>query len=319
MPGTMIPEIRKALRSKVNWEAVEFVQRFRNPVLDAWFTHMPLLGNEAQYTIALPLLAWFAADGVVRQFCFIAYTTCWLNNAAKDILLLPRPPKSMQFASGTEHVQHAAQQYGFPSTHSAHVVVLSAVLTKAAVQAGMDPGTAALLAAANCLNVITSRMYLGLHSLADCVGGVTIGSLICLSLVASGVDAATDDMMCGSPPGLMYSALLVATLGIAYPDRDFASTSYSEIFVFAGLWQGSCLAAAFGGANGTGVLEPTALLTSLVVSVTFMLVVKKTLKLLMVGLGLSTNAVARCARQFVELVLLSAFIVMVPPGVIAVA
>ena len=50
------------LASLVRWDSVLLVQRFRSPAADAWFTHFPLLGNEVQYALAMPLLAWYAHD-----------------------------------------------------------------------------------------------------------------------------------------------------------------------------------------------------------------------------------------------------------------
>ena len=46
------------LASLVRWDSVLLVQRFRSPAADAWFTHFPLLGNEVQYALGIPLLAW---------------------------------------------------------------------------------------------------------------------------------------------------------------------------------------------------------------------------------------------------------------------
>ena len=55
------------LASLVRWDSVLLVQRFRSPAADAWFTHFPLLGNEVQYALAIPLLAWYAHDTAVLR------------------------------------------------------------------------------------------------------------------------------------------------------------------------------------------------------------------------------------------------------------
>ena len=53
------------LASLVRWDSVLLVQRFRSPAADAWFTHFPLLGNEVQYALGIPLLAWYAHGAAV--------------------------------------------------------------------------------------------------------------------------------------------------------------------------------------------------------------------------------------------------------------
>ena len=94
-------------------------QRIRCGVLDRWFSHFPLMGNEEHYAILMPLLAWYRwnqlrgsipcgtrvacfANGVVNRFArddcatvrhvlFVTFVSCFINNSAKvPILSQPR-------------------------------------------------------------------------------------------------------------------------------------------------------------------------------------------------------------------------------------
>ena len=46
--------LRSVVAPRVKWTTVLAVQRLRCTVLDAWFTHFPILGNEMQYVVLIP-------------------------------------------------------------------------------------------------------------------------------------------------------------------------------------------------------------------------------------------------------------------------
>ena len=109
------------LASLVRWDSVLLVQRFRSPAADAWFTHFPLLGNEVQYALGIPLLAWYAHDAaVLRRFALFGALSCFVANGLKGVFKLPRPPRKLHVGAGGANHALIAQQHGFPSTHSAH-------------------------------------------------------------------------------------------------------------------------------------------------------------------------------------------------------
>ena len=108
----------------VRWDTVIFVQRFRSRAADAWFTHFPFLGNELQYVLGFPFLAWFVYDtAVVRRFALAGAVSCFVANGLKDIFKLPRPPIKLHVGVGASH-DLTVQQYGFPSTHAANALVV---------------------------------------------------------------------------------------------------------------------------------------------------------------------------------------------------
>ena len=162
------------LASVVRWDSVVLVQRFRSRAADAWFMDFPLLGNEMQYVLGIPLLAWFVHDAaVLRRFALFGAISCFIANSFKGIFKLPRPPLKLHVGVGRASHDLIVQQYGFPSTHSAHALVLSWVLAR---EFELTSGTAGTAVALHTAHVCLSRLYLGVHSLADVVGGLCVGA-----------------------------------------------------------------------------------------------------------------------------------------------
>ena len=166
--------VRNVLAPRVRWDTVQVVQGLlRCKAADTWFSAFPFLGNEIQYVLLLPMLAWFMADGgsTARLFSLAAFVACYLSNAVKTQLKLPRPPLKLHVGKGdsvgeTARQEHEriAEQYGFPSTHSAHAMILSRLLAEACLVT--VPGRAAFVVA-HTAHVVLSRLYMGVHSLAD--------------------------------------------------------------------------------------------------------------------------------------------------------
>ena len=228
---------RRFLAPRVTWDAVIFVQRARCAPLDAWFTHFPLLGNEAQYVLLLPALGWFLEDGgTARRFLLISFVSCMLANATKDLLRLPRPPRTLHVCVD----EHVAQQFGFPSTHSAHAISQAWLLAREALLFGANPAIFVWgLAAAHTVHVCTSRLYLGVHSLADVVGGLSVGTLCIALLEVSGREADAFTVHSGTGQLLAVAGTLGALA--CCPDRRHTNTAFTELLSFAGLYLGACL------------------------------------------------------------------------------
>ena len=103
------------VRPLVGFKTVQNVQMLcRCGPLDAWFTYFPLLGNEIQYILVSPFLAWCCgADGqtAMRHFTLISFGACWISNSLKELFKLRRPPAALQV--GNSDVERVSLQYGF--------------------------------------------------------------------------------------------------------------------------------------------------------------------------------------------------------------
>ncbi|KOO25779.1 hypothetical protein Ctob_004451 [Chrysochromulina tobinii] len=177
--------LRSWLAARVRWDSVERVQQvLRCKAADIWFSAFPFLGNEIQYVLLLPATAWFLDDAgaTARHLSLGAFIGCYLSNAAKTQMRLPRPPLKLHVGKGStvsekarqEH-ERIAEQYGFPSTHSAHALLLGTIFGRALLSPGLGRQAFVLVHTAH---VGLSRLYMGVHSLADVLGGLLVGALL---------------------------------------------------------------------------------------------------------------------------------------------
>jgi hypothetical protein len=181
---------------------------------------------------------------------------------SQDLLGLPRPPSKFHVQT-LGNLKHIEQQFGFPSTHSAHAVCQAYVLSTAAAKLGWLPASWLCFAVGglHILHVCFSRLYLGVHSLADIVGGISVGALTALLAAAAGdeVDVLVTHTSIGQIIGVVAAITVLLTL---YPDRRPSNTAYDETIAFAGLYAGACLAAGvdrFGAHVATGNVHPLGL------------------------------------------------------------
>lgn len=142
-----------------------WLQQFSNPVLDQFFLVITELGNELAYTLLLPGLYWLTDRRKVHQVALVFLVSMTLNGILKEWLALPRP-------NPADGVRLIAQETspGFPSGHAQGSSTLWTSLALAF-------GTPFLAGLAVVLIVLISlsRLYLGVHYLADILGGLALG------------------------------------------------------------------------------------------------------------------------------------------------
>ena len=240
--------LRSRILPTIRWDGVHAAQRLRCGACDAWFTHCPLLGNEVQYVLLLPFVAWYAESGdpvddgrTVRQLLALTWVATFWNNAAKDALCLPRPPRSLRVAAETvDGKDHVTQQYGFPSTHSAAALGQAYLLAREGAARGLAPPSLCWgAAAAHVAHVCFSRLYMGVHAAADIVGGLAIAAVL-VGLHAA-VGEAVDAASVASGWGQLCTVALSLALLSVYPDTSEENTAYTEALALAGLHLGACL------------------------------------------------------------------------------
>eukprot|EP00035_Acanthoeca_spectabilis_P007139 m.132815 g.132815 ORF g.132815 m.132815 type:complete len:333 (+) comp13815_c0_seq5:128-1126(+) len=235
--------VRSWLGKQVGWRGVEWAQRCRSPLLDAWFTHSPLLGNESMYVLLCPLMAWVVDPtvGLARAFLLGTVLATFVNNAIKDILDLPRPPAKYH-VDPPAHGEPGGiyEQPGFPSTHSANAFVSGLVVAKHGLGAGwLTPTSAGVLVLLHTSQVVFSRLYMGVHSLCDVTGGLFIGVGVggAVWVLADQLDA----LFVTPILGLVAVLAVAAGIALVYPKPAAANTAFTECLIFAGLHGGLCL------------------------------------------------------------------------------
>ncbi|CAD2216183.1 PAP2 superfamily, putative [Angomonas deanei] len=163
-------------------EFLRSVQRIGHPfekVLTIYFKIWSLTGEAEFYILFLPTLAQM---GYVHLAVLLASLLCFsqfITGSMKDCVCAPRPPCPPLELRGS--VSTHEKEYGFPSTHSSHSTVFAFFIYVCFTH--MCPGHAFLIwciAMFFLVNVCFSRLYLGMHWLADLVSGMLTGVVVIL-------------------------------------------------------------------------------------------------------------------------------------------
>jgi len=123
------------------------------------------LGEDRTYLVLLVIVYLGISRNLGVRMATYALTSVWANTFLKDAFKVPRPPP--------EFWKVHVEGYGFPSGHAQGNTVLWGYLTST-FPSYLAYGAAILLV----LLVSYSRVALGVHSVADVVGGVCFGLLI---------------------------------------------------------------------------------------------------------------------------------------------
>ncbi|KAF9166557.1 hypothetical protein BGX21_000320 [Mortierella sp. AD011] len=156
--------------------------KVRTPILDAYFTMTAFSGNHTFFMVALPILFWFGYSEIARGFTFIAAMGVYWAGFFKDYLCLPRPlsPPVVRLSRS----KSTCLEYGFPSSHSTNAISVALFLychlltTDPASWSPYTRELAILGLIIYAVSIIYGRLYCGMHSITDCVGGTLIGVLI---------------------------------------------------------------------------------------------------------------------------------------------
>lgn len=154
-----------------------FLESIRNPVCDAFFSLITLLGEETA----------FMAIGIIVFWCFSKFQGYFLlitgflgtiiNQFLKMLFRIPRPWIKDPNFTIVESAREGASGFSFPSGHTQTSVTLLGGIARANKNAWVRWGAIAL-----CVLVPLSRLYLGVHTPLD----VSVSILISLLLIFGG-------------------------------------------------------------------------------------------------------------------------------------
>ena len=141
-----------------------------------YFQTAAAAGNELFYIIFLPLLFWCVNVDLARRLSLLWGCVYASGQSVKDLLELPRPP-SPPVARLESHYE---TEYGFPSTHAMIALVLPWYALVVWAQLGYDTNWTLGVVAATVwtVSITLSRLYVGVHSVCDLVGGLALGGLV---------------------------------------------------------------------------------------------------------------------------------------------
>lgn len=161
----------------IPWElsVVQWVQSFRNPLLDSFFLTINYLGEAYFFLAFIPLLYWCIHKQTGYRFGLLVGFSTYLNLALKDFFATARP---YQVAPNL-YVPAKESTYGMPSFHAQQTTLSWGYL---ATQFKVRWLWA--LALVIPLLVSIGRMYVGVHFPQDVIAGAAIGLVLFVAYAA---------------------------------------------------------------------------------------------------------------------------------------
>jgi membrane-associated phospholipid phosphatase len=236
-----------------------------NTLLYYFFKFSSSLGEDMLY---FPLLYWFYFD-IGKSFGTNFLCLLLTGQIVKDLIHLPRPPTQFKIkleegiSDKNEKVltdidgfqtltiakleHHFGTEYGFPSTHTLCGLIPTAIVLtayrKGAIESSLLPsclrGSALFLLCVAC-----SRLYVGVHSICDLLGGFTIG-LFVLATTYYGSDA-FDELVYEHKFGLVFVFCFVIHFVVAYPRTTPWRASFGTASLIVGIWTGIAVSLWYG-------------------------------------------------------------------------
>ena len=153
------------------------LESIRNPVLDAFFSVVTLLGDETLFIAIAISVFWCVNKRTGYYLLTVGFFGTLLNQFLKLVCRVPRPWVRDPNFTIVESAREAASGYSFPSGHTQSITGSMGCLARASKK------TAVRVA---CIVVIAltafSRMYLGVHTPADVGVSLLIGTVLVFAL-----------------------------------------------------------------------------------------------------------------------------------------
>ncbi|KAF8022958.1 hypothetical protein BT93_F0467 [Corymbia citriodora subsp. variegata] len=215
------------------------IQRFQHRVLDALFSGLSCVVSVPFYTAFLPLLFWSGHGKLARQMTLLMAFCDYMGNCVKDVVSAPRPTcPPVRRVTATKDEEDNAMEYGFSSSHTLNTVCLSGYLLHYVLS--YIQSRDALIAYAGfavvCLLVGLiglGRIYLGMHSLIDIIGGLIMGLVILAFWLT--VHNYVDNFIVSGQNVTYFWTTLSFLLLFAYPTPEFPTPSFEYHTAFNGV------------------------------------------------------------------------------------
>ena len=215
-----------------------------------FYLFFKLASQVGEDVIILPFIIWFAPDSGPS---FISHLLIMLMSSQilKDLLLLPRPPKSFidtttvtaspRKISIAKLEGHFGTEYGFPSSHTVSGLLPLAFLVIIQNEGYTVSQYQIAFSILFLMCVAASRLYVGVHSPADLCGGAFLGSLI---LILSSNYCIIDYFVLLTT-GHVWSCFVCANIVVMfvyyYPRANPWRASFGTAALILGFWLGAAL------------------------------------------------------------------------------
>ena len=137
-------------------EFLYFLESLRNPVLDAFFSLVTMLGEELIFIVVGLVFFWCVSKQKGYYVLSVGFLGIVLNQFLKLLFRIPRPWVLDKNFTIVESARAEATGYSFPSGHTQSAI--ARIFKNIAIR---------ILCVLACLLVPLSRMYLGVHTPAD--------------------------------------------------------------------------------------------------------------------------------------------------------
>ncbi|XP_074154724.1 sphingosine-1-phosphate phosphatase 2 isoform X1 [Sminthopsis crassicaudata] len=138
------------------------------------FKFSAALGEEIFYITFLPFTHWNIDPYVTRRLIIIWVVIMYIGQVSKDILKWPRPssPPVVKLE------KRLADEFGMPSTHAMAATSISFTFLISAMDRYEYPFALGLMLAILFSTMVSlSRLYTGMHTVLDVIGGILISGL----------------------------------------------------------------------------------------------------------------------------------------------
>lgn len=213
-----------------------YIQSWRTPALDILFILLTALGSEEFYLITIPIFYWLIDKNFGKRLAYLFLLSSYINIFLKNLFDLPRP-----FQVDGRVVAVVDQDgYGLPSGHAQ--LSLSYIGFMAWSWRQRIPW-AVPTAVGLIFGITFSRLYLGVHFLADVLVGLTLGALILWGWLRYQGQAQNWLLKLGDQPllilGLTIPIILLFLMpdgALGYPAKDSATICGVVLGVTIGLY-----------------------------------------------------------------------------------
>ncbi|KAJ7971402.1 Lipid phosphate phosphatase delta [Quillaja saponaria] len=215
------------------------IQSFQHGFLDALFSGFSCVVSVPFYTAFLPLLFWSGHSKLARQMTLLIAFCDYTGNCVKDVVSAPRPTSPpVRRITATKDEEENAMEYGLPSSHTLNTVCLSGyllhyVLTCTQYEDAYVKFVGISLACLFVALIGLGRIYLGMHSLVDVLGGLIIGLVILVFWLS--VDECVDSFVVSGQNVTSFWAALSFLLLFAYPTPELPTPSFEYHTAFNGV------------------------------------------------------------------------------------
>lgn len=203
-----------------------------------FFLFITNIGNEVFYISFLPFVTWNYDDKIMILTCMAWAISMYIGQALKDILEMPRP-SSPPVVKIEDRYLH---EFGFPSTHAMAVFTISWTLLTLVFKTLPQEETATLRLIISILSyvliflVCLSRIYLGMHTYLDILGGLLLAFAINQIFLfnSSLIYGLIHDNFYG---GVFFSSLFFLVCFV-YPNKKRWSSARADTFLIMGVGTG---------------------------------------------------------------------------------